>query len=165
MFDARSVAALAVAHLLLYGSASIATAADATEARRTDQMTIRLAATRYNAGELGMAVLVPSGNETVMTIQISGVPNHTTRPVHLSAAVFDGSCGSRTANPVFTPDGPPLAHSLIQPAAIGAQRGPSRIIHTLPVAFEALRAMPFAISVRLRPADGNFELFCGDNAP
>jgi hypothetical protein len=164
MANASFAASLAIVQALVWGGALGAAQANATETGSTDRITVRLAASRYNSGESGMAVLVPAGSETMMTIQISGVPDYTSRPIHLTAEVFGGGCGSRSQEAIYAPSGPILAHSLIRPAAIGALRGPSRIAHRLPVQFEELRTTPFAISVRLRPADGNHEIFCGDRA-
>lgn len=146
----------------MYPCAMAATGqADGRDSRNL--MSIRLAPTRYNAGEIGTAMLAAVGDKTAMTVNISGVPDYTSRPVHLYSYIYDGTCLERAQTPRYALTERVLASSLLRPGAIGAFRGPASISATIPASFERLRNTRFAISVRAGPADGSRELFCGDN--
>lgn len=125
-------------------------------------ISVRLDPTRYNAGRGGNAVVYPVGDKTGITLTVSGVPGYTSRPIHLYSYLFEGSCVSRDAEPKYALTDRTLAESIAHPGAIGAFRGPVRISHSVPLSFKELRATPFAISVRLGPADGNYEILCGN---
>ncbi len=129
-----------------------------------DHIIVRLAATRYNTGKIGMAILTPAGDKTAMTIQVSGVSEHDSRPTYLYADLFEGSCARRNPTPMYVQTKPGLAQWLTDPTAIGAFCGPAQFSQILPVSFRKLRTTPFAIVVHLGPEDGNTEIFCGDSA-
>lgn len=122
-------------------------------------ISLRLDATNYNAGRIGTAVVYPVGDKTGVSLTISGVPDYTSRPIHLYSYLFEGSCGSRSGGHALTDK--VLASSVGRPGAIAAFRGPVQIAHNIDLPFERLKATPFGISVRLGPADGNHEIYCG----
>lgn len=129
--------------------------------RPKDSMTIRLAATRYNAGENGRAVLMPAGKKAEKTgvrIVVTGVPEYTSAPTHLYAYIFDGTCKARSQQPRYS-----LTRRVLATPLTASTVGLLEIGEDVPVSFDALRTTPFAIVVRSSPADGNFELYCGDN--
>ncbi|BAL26368.1 hypothetical protein [Azoarcus sp. KH32C] len=128
-----------------------------------DFITVRLDSTRYNAGRTGNAVVYPVGDKTGITITASGVPSYASRPIHLYSYLFEGSCANRAPGPTYTLTDHTLAESIVRPTAVGAFRGPVRISHSVALPFERLRATSFAISVRVAPADGNYEIFCGSS--
>ena len=142
--------------------------ADTASPSKSELVTLRLVATKYNAGNIGKAILVPQDDKTAVTIELSGVPNYTSRPIHLYAYIYDGSCGNRNAKPRYALTDRVLADSLlVRPARlepIGAFLGPVELKERIPVAFQTFRATLYAISVRTAPADGDREIFCGDNA-
>jgi hypothetical protein len=125
---------------------------------------IRLVGTRYNAGKIGKAILVPEGNKTVVHLTLSGVPNGTSLPIHLYPYIYEGTCRSRKLKPSHALTDNVLAQSIIRPQALGAFRGPVQLSQSIPEPFETIRATQYAISVRTSPADGNREIFCGDNS-
>lgn len=144
------------------GVIGVATIA-ATEAygKPKDLIMIRLAASRYNAGENGRAVLMPAGKKAEKTgvrIVVTGVPGYTSAPPHLYAYIFDGTCKSRSPAPRYS-----LTRKVLATTETGSTVGQLEIGEDVPVSFETLRSTPFAIVVRSSPADGNFELYCGDN--
>jgi hypothetical protein len=121
---------------------------------------LQLVPTTYNAGKIGTAVITPSREQTGVNITVSGVPDYTARPVHLYTYLIEGSCQSQaSAVPL---KGSPLAESLLSPGSIGAYRGPVRLSYRVPRPFEEFSTRRFAISVRLGPADGGREIFCGE---
>ena len=128
-----------------------------------DSESIGLLATRNNPGEIGKATLVSLGEKTGIEVVVSGLPAGTIRPFHLYAFVYEGTCSSHGQKPRYSLTNHVLATSIIGPQEIGTFRGPMRLSENIPVAFQTLRATPYTISVRTSPADGNREIFCGDN--
>lgn len=122
---------------------------------------VKLVATRANAGQVGTAVLVPAGDKTRVKLQISGVPNQVSRPIHLNAYFFEGTCENRNAETRYRLTGSVLSASVIHPEAMGAFVGPLSIAGNLPRSLESVRATQFGISIQLTPVDGNAEIFCG----
>ena len=116
---------------------------------------IRLTATRRNAGEMARATLMPRGDETSISLFVSGVPSGVTRPVHLYTYIYPGTC----ANPGESP-----AYELNQTVNTYRHfRGDAwRLSKAAPVALATLRAGDYAIVLRTSPADGNVDIFCGD---
>lgn len=135
----------------------------------SDFVSMPLVATKYNAGNVGKATLMPQGDKTVVRVALSGVPDYTSRPIHIYTYIYDGTCGSRNATPRFALTDRVLADGLIAepglgPEPIGVFTGPVQLAHSIPMDFQAFRATRYAISVRTSPADGNTEIFCGDNS-
>lgn len=153
----RSALRAACAGLVLLG----ALAATAVQAKEV--ISVRLEPTARNAGRNGSAMVYPVGDRTGVRLTVSGVPSHTSRPIHLYSALYEGSCKDGETGPTYPMRGRTLADSLVHPAGIGAYRGPLSLSHDLDVPFERLKGTPFAISVRLGPADGNDEILCGDS--
>jgi hypothetical protein len=123
---------------------------------------IPLAGSRYNAGETAWATLVGRGDQTDATITASGVPSTVTRPVHLYTYIHEGECGALSAQPAYS-----LTRTVLARAANamdGGLRAPYVIGNTADVPLATLRSTPHAIVVRSAPADGDWELFCGDIA-
>lgn len=125
-------------------------------------ITAQLQPTRNNPGKIGSAILAPVGDKTAITLTVSGVPSTTSRPIHLYSYLFEGSCKGGESGKKYALTRNVLAEPIDKPGAIGAFSGPARINQNVDVSFERLRATPFAISVRLGPADGNQEIFCGN---
>lgn len=127
-------------------------------------MTIPLSATGYNAGEIGTAILIPRGNSTDVKLEVSGVPNYVTRPVYLYAYIHEGVCGNLSPKPAYALTDHVLAHSLSRPTALDgvSVKGPFTVSNTAPVTLEKLRLSPHAIKVQTAPADGGFDIFCGN---
>ncbi len=159
-----SIVALLLVSQVFSSAVVLAAEARNDQAAPAGRITVQLEATSNNPGKTGTAILVPVGKKTGMTIEISGVPNDTPRPIHLYAVLFEGSCAKRNSKPMYVQTKPGLARSLVDPSAIGAFIGPAQISQDVPIPFDKLQTTPFAISVRLGPEDGNIEIFCGDYA-
>ena len=153
---------LASSVCLLYFGVTPATVAT-TNGSESNLDSIRLVGTGYNAGKIGKSTLVPEGDKTVVHLMLSGVPNGTL-PIHLYPYLYEGTCSSHKLKARYALTDHVLAQSIIRPQAIGAFRGPVRLSQSIPVAFETIRATQYAISVRTSPADGNWDIFCGDNS-
>jgi hypothetical protein len=125
---------------------------------------IRLVGTGYNAGKTGKALVAPEGDKTVVHLMLSGVPSGTSLPIHLYTYVYDGTCSGPKSKARYALTDRVLANSIIRPQAYGAFRGPVQLSLSIPVAFQTMRATQYAISVRTSPADGDWEIFCGDNS-
>jgi hypothetical protein len=115
-----------------------------------------LAATAYNAGETGRAILVSQGASTNVVVQVSGV-TYVTRPVHLYSYIYPGSCRQHDMRPAYA-----LTRQVLADRGPLLWNGPYSVRNQAPVSLEQLRSSPHAIVVMSSPADGNFELFCGD---
>ena len=126
---------------------------------------IPLVATAHSTGKIGTAVLSPIGDKTYITLTVSGVPENTTRPVHLNSVLFEGSCEKGKSGVSYDMNDRILAESVVDSRLIAAFRGPVRISHKVAIPLEKIRATPFAISVSQTPVDGNRELFCGNIPP
>lgn len=159
---------LAFSFALICSGVMLSAKAGTTNESKPDFISLRLVATAKNAGNIGRAILVPQGEKTAINIEISGVPNSTSRPIHLYAYAYDGTCGNRSAAPRYALTDRVLANSLIaRPVRlepIGAFVGPVELRESIPAAFPTFRATRYAISVRTSPADGDAEIFCGDNS-
>lgn len=127
-----------------------------------ESIAVRLTAMRANTGEIGMAMLTPLRDETGVTVQVSGVPDHSTRPIHLYTYIHEGSCGALNPTPAYTLTDRVLAESFgVIPMAATAGP-PFKVSNIAPVPLAALRSRPHALVVRSAPADGYREIFCGD---
>ncbi|MDT4812284.1 hypothetical protein FQZ97_452430 [compost metagenome] len=117
---------------------------------------VPLAPNPYNAGQIGQATLAADGNETSMSIFISGVPSETTRPVHIYTFIYTGNCKQRMgAAPAYALNQRVLAEK------VDAKRGWT-LSRRVPAELEALRTGTYSIVLRTGPADGNREIFCGE---
>ena len=123
---------------------------------------IPLNATTINAGQTGRANLVAVGDRTEVALWVSGVPPLlASRPVHLYAYLFPGTCANPGAEPAYALTEKVLASSPYS-TAIAPAGGPFTLTNTAPVPLEALARGPYALRVFTAPADGRREIFCGD---
>ena len=135
-----------------------------TSVSGSEMVLLPLVATGHRA-KIGRAVLVPEGDKTVVRLELSGVPDYTTRPIHFYTYIYDGACGGRSAAARYALNDHVLANSFfVRPRTIGAFNGPVWLEESIPVDFQTLRATHYAISVRTGPADGGKEIYCGDNS-
>ena len=135
------------------------TSADASAG---ESIGVRLAATRANTGETGQVILTPRGEKTDVTVQVSGVPQHSTRPVHLYTYIHEGTCDNLSPAPAYTLTDRVLAESLNMFPTMAKAGPPFKVSNTAPVALATLDSRPHAIQVRTAPADGNVDIFCGE---
>jgi hypothetical protein len=115
---------------------------------------VTLNATSLNAGRIGQAFLIPEGATTRVVLQVSGVPNTVSPPVHLYATLHRGTCDSLDPQP---------AYSLTQRVLADASDNVMLTIRgTVPASLDSLRNDRYALSVRTSPADANMAIFCGN---
>lgn len=162
MVISRKVLVACSAYLLCCGV--VAATVSTTNGVESRLDSIRLVGTRYNAGKIGNAILVPEGNRTVVHLMLSGVPNGISLPIHLYSYLYEGTCRSHKLTARYALTNRVLAQSTIRPQALGTFGGPVQLSQSIPAIFETIRATQYAISVRTSPADGNREIFCGDNS-
>jgi len=75
---------------------------DGVPSGKPEMMTVRLTPTGQSAGEIGQAVLVALAKKTALTVQLSGVPDYVSRPVHLYTYIYEGVCGKLSAKPAYS---------------------------------------------------------------
>ena len=126
--------------------------------RQSDAVSFVLQAGPRNAGETGRGFMSAQGDRTFINLTISGVPPWVARPIQLFAFVYAGSCAKHDATP---------AYALNDTVQVNAQSGiglsgPFTLAKTLPVSMATLRSGEYAIVLRTSPADGNWDIFCGD---
>lgn len=119
-------------------------------------LTVPLAATPHNAGKIAQATLVDQGDSTGITLIIGGVPSGTSRPVHLHTFIYPGRCDRLGSEPAYEMNQIVLADRISR-----AQSG-WRLSKRLEVPLEQLRSGSYSLVVRNSPADGNWDLFCGE---
>jgi hypothetical protein len=146
--------------IMVLAGALIAGCASTADGQRAESapaiLDTPLAATAYNAGEIGRAILVPQGARTNVVVEVSGVPR-ATRPVHLYSYIYSGSCRQHEMRPAYE-----LTRQVLADRGPLLWSGPYSVRNQAPVSLEQLRSSPHAIVVMSSPVDGNFELFCGD---
>jgi hypothetical protein len=124
-------------------------------------VTVTLAATSRNAGEIGRAFLIPRGEATAVVVEVSGVaPLFASRPVHLYTFLYEGPCNNLPPKPRYALTDRVLAQSARRAVTTPAG-GPFTVSNTAPLTIDALRRARYAIVIRTSPADGDVELFCG----
>jgi hypothetical protein len=126
--------------------------------RRSDTVSFLLQAGPRNAGETGRGFMTAQGDKTLINLTITRVPPWVVRPTQLFTFVYAGSCAKRDATP---------AYALNDTVRVTAQSdiglsGPFTLAKTLPVPMATLRSGEYAIVLRASPADGNWDMFCGD---
>ena len=100
-------------------------------------------------------------DRTEVSLWVSGVPPLlASRPVHLYAYLYRGTCEGPDAEPVYSLTRQVLAQS--PSSAAIAPGGPFTLTNTVPAQLEVLARGPFALRVFTAPADGRREIFCGD---
>jgi hypothetical protein len=102
--------------------------------------------------------MTAQGDKTLINLTITRVPPWVVRPTQLFTFVYAGSCAKRDATP---------AYALNDTVRVNAQSdiglsGPFTLAKTLPVPMATLRSGEYAIVLRASPADGNWDMFCGD---
>jgi hypothetical protein len=132
------------------------------QAVAADTVHAPLAATRHNPGQIARATLAAVGQATAITITLSGVPAGVTRPIHIRASLAEGACNGKPGGREYPLNAPALADAAGRPGAMAAFGGPLQLTATVDLPLQQLRTTPFAIRVRLTPADGGDEIFCGD---
>lgn len=126
--------------------------------RQSDTVSFMLQAGSRNAGETGRGFMTSQGDRTLINLTITGVPPWMARPIQLFTFVYAGSCAKRDATP---------AYALNDTVQLNAQNsigvsGPFTIAKAVPVPMVTLRSGEYAIVLRTSPADGNWDIFCGD---
>jgi hypothetical protein len=121
---------------------------------RAGIMRVGLVATAINAGETGYAFLIPEDGTTRVVVQVSGVPNWVSRPVHLYPFIHRGTCANLEPQPAYELRDRVLADRL--------HAGMFTVASAISVSLDVLRSSPYALSVRTSPADGNMAVYCGD---
>jgi len=127
-----------------------------------EMITIDLIASRTNAGETGKAFLLPRGAATQVRIDVSGSAVPVTAPVQLYMFIYEGRCGSLSAQPKYSLTQVVQASSALNPASLGSGPGPWMLSNPVPAPLAVLRGTPHALVVRTSPADANVDLFCGN---
>lgn len=118
--------------------------------------TVPLEATIHNAGKIAQATLVDQGERTGITLIIGGVPDGTSRPVHLYTFIYPGRCDHLGPEPAYEMNQIVLADRISR-----AQAG-WRLSKWLEVPLAQLRSGGYSLLVRNSPADGGRDLFCGE---
>jgi hypothetical protein len=160
--NTQLLAVLATVPLLLCACASTGTPdGGGARAGRTGAVLVPLAASRYNAGQIGSATLLPQDGSTRVLLQFSGVPNFSTSPVHVLTYLYEGSCGQLPDRPAYSLNDQVLVRRDTGGLAVGP-RGSMRLSHQAPLPIDELASGRFALALRSAPADGNQLLYCGD---
>jgi hypothetical protein len=102
--------------------------------------------------------MTAQGDRTLINLTISGVPPWVVRPIQLFTFVYAGTCAKHDARP---------AYALNDTVQVNAQSGiglsgPFTLAKSLPVPMATLRSGEYAIVLRASPADGSWDIFCGD---
>lgn len=118
--------------------------------------TVRLAATIHNAGKIAQATLVAQGERTGITFIVGGVPDGTSRPVHLYTFIHPGRCDRLGPEPAWE------MNDIVLADRIGRAQSGWRLSKSVEVPLEQLRSGDYSLVVRNSPADGGWELFCGE---
>lgn len=143
-------------------AAMLAGCAERGEAIANRMLTVTLAATPVNAGEIGRAFLVARGDKTDVVVEVSGMPPMlASRPVHLYTFIHTGRCSNLGEPPAYALTARVLAESARSGGATPAT-GPFKVSNTARLPLEALRGGRYAIVIRTSPADGGREIFCGN---
>ena len=132
--------------------------AETADNRRSDPVSFMLQAGPRNAGETGRGSMTAQGDRTVINLTITGVPPWVARPIQLFTFVYAGSCAKHGAAPAYALNDTVQVNSQ---TGIGLS-GPFTLAKTLPVPIATLRSGEYAIVLRTGPADGNWDIFCGD---
>ncbi|CAN7763056.1 hypothetical protein LJR296_007044 [Cupriavidus necator] len=118
--------------------------------------TVPLAATTRNAGHIAQATLAAQGDQTAITFLIGGVPNEVSSPPHLYTYIYRGTCASHGATPAYD-----LNRTLLPDNLLGIG-GVLTLSRSSTATLNQLRGGKYTVVVRTSPADGNFDIFCGD---
>jgi hypothetical protein len=137
--------------------------APAADSSQSAPLTVPLTAARANAGEIGRALLIPVNDETTeVVVEVSGVPQMTTRPVHLYTYIHDGTCERPSPKPAYSLNRQVGAATPLP--SLGGSRALYTVRDRIHVSLTNLRQGPRAIEVKSAPQDGDVVLFCGNLA-
>lgn len=120
-----------------------------------DSLQVRLTALPRNAGQIGQATLSPRGEQTSVSAFVSGVPPDMTLPVRLYAFIYQGRCAALGQQPAYALNDTVTTRHQATAAGWHLSRSADA-----PLA--RLRATPHALVLRAPPANGGYDLFCGD---
>jgi hypothetical protein len=142
----------------IFAAASSCGCTGMADNRRVDTVSFMLQAGSRNTGETGKGFMTAQGDKTVINLTITGVPPWVGRPIQLFTSVYAGSCARRNDTP---------AYALNDTVQVTAQNsagasGPFTIAKTVPVPMSTFRSGDHAIVLRTSPADGDWDLFCGN---
>ena len=132
--------------------------AGTTDNPGSDTVSFMLQAGSRNAGETGRGFMTAQGDRTLINLTITGVPPGVVRPIQLFTFVYAGSCAGRDATPAYALNGTVQVNAQ---NSVGVS-GPFTIVKVVPVPTATLRSGEYAIVLRTSPADGNWDIFCGD---
>lgn len=138
----------------LLGGALLLVGCVSSQGQAGGLVTVGLEPGRQNLGQIAQATLADQGNETAISFWISGVPDSTTRPLHLYSYVYHGTC--RQLGQVAYEMNDTVSTS----PAIG-KRGWT-VSKKAPTAMRELLKGGYSIVLRTSPADGSLDVFCGD---
>jgi hypothetical protein len=115
---------------------------------------VNLKAGNYNAGSLGVATFVATGESGEVLFFIAGLTPWVKRPVHIYTYIYPGACAKLGEKPAYE----------MNNTTIMDREGHDawKVTKNLPAALSSLLAGSYAVVVRSSPADGNIDLFCGD---
>ncbi|MBT8766755.1 hypothetical protein [Metapseudomonas boanensis] len=129
-------------------------ASPANDAKK-EIVSVKLNATPRNAGEIAWATLAPLGDETDISLRVGGVPFYVIRPVHLYTFIYPGTCANPGASPAYELNRTITTYRLVQGDVW-------RLSKSAPVPLSTLRSGDYSIVLRTAPADGGYDIFCGD---
>ena len=125
-------------------------------AQERELLTVPLAATHHNAGKIAQATLVAEGERTGISFIIGGVPDGTSRPVHLYTYIYPGRCDRLGPEPAWE------MNQIVLADRVGRAQAGWRLSKRVEVPLAQLRSGGYSLLVRNSPADGSWDLFCGE---
>lgn len=117
---------------------------------------VPLTATTRNAGHIAQATLAAQGDQTAITLLIGGVPNEVSPSARLYTYIYRGTCASHGATPAYD-----LNRTVLPDNLLGSG-GVLTLSRRSTATLSQLRGGEYTVVVRTSPADGNFDIFCGD---
>jgi len=114
---------------------------------------LTLQPTRDNAGSMGQAALAARGEQTDLSVFISGVPMGVSRPLNLLTYIYAGSCSALSGKPVY---------ALNQTAQTLRVDGGWRLSKSIPATLQDLRAGGYSLVLSTTPADRAVNIFCAE---
>ncbi|MNZ34997.1 hypothetical protein D3C78_523850 [compost metagenome] len=120
-----------------------------------ESVNIDLQATQRNAGRIAQATLSPVDDKTYMTVFVSGAPQGTTRPLRLYTFIYPGTCAKPGAKPAYELNDTVVTHRR-------SRIDGWSLYKMVPAPLATLRSGDYSIVLRTSPADGNYDIFCGD---
>lgn len=142
--------------LLLVATAVAAQGCASRSGEERQILTVPLQATAHNAGKIAQATLVAEGQRTGISFMIGGVPDGTSRPVHLYTYIYPGRCDRLGSEPAWE------MNQIVLADRIGRAQAGWRLSKRVEVPLAQLRSGGYSLLVRNSPADGSWDLFCGE---